>query len=292
MNIVYRVSEHRAFLMALAIVIIVIYHFKCWVNGFPWYIGMVLQFGYIGVDLFFFLSGLGLGFSYEKNDLWRFYQNRARRVFPSYFLYGNILALFMTSCGVEVSVGQMLYMFSLLEYIFDGLGTDWYVSSIIILYILFPIIYFFVKKFKEWLLFLLVPVVFFLSIKGDLQWTHLAMVQRLPMFIFGVWCAINRNDSKRTIRAFVLFVVFLFLLSGYAVSVWGIKIFISKNGCGLGFFFTDLLIPLFLLGMFNRYTYHYINQALSLLSNWGGAKNVGSEYITNILWNKPCNVVI
>lgn len=109
MNIVSRISEHRAILMAIAILTIVIYHFKCWVNGFPWYVGMVLQFGYIGVDLFFYLSGLGLGYSYERNNLKKFYENRVKRIIPSYLLYGIILILFMFSWGESVSFKQIIY---------------------------------------------------------------------------------------------------------------------------------------------------------------------------------------
>lgn len=83
MNFIERISKHRAVLMALAITIVVVYHFKCWINGFPWYAGMVLQYGYIGVDIFYFLSGFGLAYSFQKNTLGTFYENRMRRILPS-----------------------------------------------------------------------------------------------------------------------------------------------------------------------------------------------------------------
>lgn len=66
MEFIDRVSEKRGALMALAIMFVVVYHYKCWIGGFPWYIGSILKFGYIGVDIFFFLSGFGLGLFFSK----------------------------------------------------------------------------------------------------------------------------------------------------------------------------------------------------------------------------------
>lgn len=109
MNIICRISEHRAFLMALAIIIIVIYHFKCWVNGFPWYIGVVLQFGYIGVDLFFFLSGLGLGFSYEKIIYGVFTKIEQEEFFQVIF-FMEIFWLFLWYRGVKLYLQSKYYI--------------------------------------------------------------------------------------------------------------------------------------------------------------------------------------
>lgn len=79
MNIINKISECRVLLMALAITLVVIYHYKCWINGLPWYIGVIIKYGYIGVDIFFFLSGFGLTYSYKKNNLKTFYINRLKK---------------------------------------------------------------------------------------------------------------------------------------------------------------------------------------------------------------------
>ena len=73
MNLVSKISENRVLLMALAIIFVVIYHFKCWIGGFPWYIGIIIKYGYIGVDIFFFLSGFGLTYSFQKNNIWVYF---------------------------------------------------------------------------------------------------------------------------------------------------------------------------------------------------------------------------
>lgn len=91
MNLVSKISENRVLLMALAIIFVVIYHFKCWIGGFPWYIGIIIKYGYIGVDIFFFLSGFGLTYSFQKNNIKTFYKNRLKKILPCYILYGFIL---------------------------------------------------------------------------------------------------------------------------------------------------------------------------------------------------------
>ena len=41
-----------------------------------------LNIGYVGVDIFLFLSGLGLARLYRRNTVPRFYKRRLRRVYP------------------------------------------------------------------------------------------------------------------------------------------------------------------------------------------------------------------
>lgn len=76
---------------AFAIIPVVIYHF----NGF-------LPFGYLGVDLFFVISGLLVGGilirkfrNNEKINFWRFILQRGFKIWPSYYWFlgiGSILA--------------------------------------------------------------------------------------------------------------------------------------------------------------------------------------------------------
>src|SRR3982751_3783154 len=76
-------------LRALAIVIVVIYH--AGIMGFP-LPGRMHRFGWIGVDLFFVLSGYLIGGQLlaplarnQQIDLPRFFARRALRIIPAYF---------------------------------------------------------------------------------------------------------------------------------------------------------------------------------------------------------------
>ncbi len=145
-NMADYISKCRLGLMALAIVLVVVYHYKCWVGGFPWYIGMILQWGFIGVDIFFLLSGFGLTYSFRKNSIGGFYKNRLIKILPCYLLMGSILVLDRLAGGYEMSGGEILWMFSTLDYTFNHGGVDWYVSAILQLYLLFPLFYYIIVR--------------------------------------------------------------------------------------------------------------------------------------------------
>src|SRR3954469_22026159 len=84
-------------LRALAIVVVVIYH--AGIMGFPW-AGRVHRFGWIGVDLFFVLSGYLIGGQLlepvardRQLNLGQFFARRALRILPAYLVVLSIYAL-------------------------------------------------------------------------------------------------------------------------------------------------------------------------------------------------------
>lgn len=221
MNLVSKISENRVLLMALAIIFVVIYHFKCWIGGFPWYIGIIIKYGYIGVDIFFFLSGFGLTYSFQKNNIKTFYKNRLKKILPCYILYGFILVLHMFfHSSVSLSWYQIIYKFSCMEYLFEHKGIDWFVNAIIILYVLFPIFFKLMKILREYILILIVPVIWLITINCDLHWTHLAMLHIIPMFLFGIYCALNFNKDRRIINISLLYFIY-FIITLFISNKWG-----------------------------------------------------------------------
>src|ERR1700747_281659 len=82
-------------LRALAIIVVVVYHGALFGFKLP---ARVDRFGWIGVDLFFVLSGYLIGGQLlaplarsRPIDLWRFFVRRALRIIPAYFV---ILAVY------------------------------------------------------------------------------------------------------------------------------------------------------------------------------------------------------
>ena len=81
-------------LRAIAIIIVVLFHSG--VMGFP-LVGRIHRFGWIGVDLFFVLSGYLIGgqllaqIARSDSFLGRFYARRALRILPAYFV---VLAIY------------------------------------------------------------------------------------------------------------------------------------------------------------------------------------------------------
>ncbi len=242
MNIVDKISQYRVNLMAIAIILVVVYHYKCWIGGFPWYIGMILKYGFIGVDMFFFLSGLGLTYSFRKNTLKNFWLNRCRNIIPVYLLYGAILVLVIYAEEKSLSPLEILYKYSTLEYTFEHKGVDWYMSAILQLYLLFPVLYHIVRFVKKGII-LMVPVVFAISCFCDLHWSHLAMLQRIPMFLLGIYCAQNISNNANVIRMFVSYLILFLLLVPFSVT------------CDIDFLLADMITPVILflsIALFDR----------------------------------------
>lgn len=75
------ISKNRSLLMGVAILMVIMYHaFCCNLPMGP--VSHILRYGYLGVDIFIFLSAIGLCYSFEKNSIRRFYTNRIIRILP------------------------------------------------------------------------------------------------------------------------------------------------------------------------------------------------------------------
>src|SRR5437868_6227964 len=104
------------FLRALAIVVVVIYH--AGIMGFP-LPGRVHRWGWVGVDLFFVLSGYLIGgqvlapLAHDRQvKLKRFFARRALRIMPAYFVVLGIYFL-LPSWREYPDMAQPLWKFLL-----------------------------------------------------------------------------------------------------------------------------------------------------------------------------------
>lgn len=133
-------SNRKAF-MGIAILMVVAYHaygrFGLTTN-IP-FLNPLLGHGYLGVDIFLFFSGLGLCFSYRKNTLSTFYWNRFTRIAPLFILLAIVRSIFYEG-GLGLW-GWFCNLTSLSYYGIGGCFVDWYLSALIVLYILFPFMY-------------------------------------------------------------------------------------------------------------------------------------------------------
>ena len=179
-------SLNRAFLMGVSILLVIVFH------AFNWVYNPIGPFniGYIGVDVFIFLSGFGCSFSYEKNPLRTFYSNRFKRVFPIYIVAVSIAFLL---CGKSWSWTDYLLNLSTLGFYIKGIPYfDWYIPFLIGLYVLFPVFHF-LGKFKwsaEIILFVVVfLILYFIHPQDQYSWA----LSRLPIFLYGI---ILRNTKS------------------------------------------------------------------------------------------------
>lgn len=145
-DLLFDIEKDRFYYMGLAMIFVILYHMLCSHIIIP---GLKLfKYGYIGVDIFFFFSAFGCCFSLEKNTLNGFYRRRLVRIMPL-FVFDALFDSCYSQYFRNVDLGfwdWICNLTSLSFYGFGGIKRDWYLSSLILIYILFPIIYKCVRK--------------------------------------------------------------------------------------------------------------------------------------------------
>lgn len=77
------ILDNKLELMAIATLLIMLFHLDIPLSNNVLY--FIRRYGFIGVDLFFLVSGMGCLYSYHKNSNKKvFYQKRILRILPTY----------------------------------------------------------------------------------------------------------------------------------------------------------------------------------------------------------------
>jgi len=134
-------SKYRTELMGIAILWVMWYHSEVHLDFFG--IGVVDAFfrflkrlGYIGVDIFLILSGMGVYNSLQKNTIPVFLVHRLKRIAPIWYLgvLSSILIL-RTDFSIKELIGYVTFTRMWLT---DNPPGNWYVYAIVFFYLLSP----------------------------------------------------------------------------------------------------------------------------------------------------------
>lgn len=203
------ISRHRDALMGVAMLWVMSFHYRLQTP----FICKFAGYGYTGVDVFFFLSGLGLYFSMRKNEDTRlFYWKRMKRIFPLFFVLGAI------ACLLYGSFDGYLWRHTTLGFWTDGVITSWFIPAIVTCYFLYPFFYHAIfKRGDFWLFVFSMTVLLFLvtykvvvegktmSFEGfQPDWWRLMFWYRLPIFLYGSfvgYCLASKRPCRYTLTA-------------------------------------------------------------------------------------------
>lgn len=182
--------------------------------------------GNVGVDMFLLLSGIGLYFSFSKDPhVGSFWKRRLMRVLPTALLIAAIYFSIRYTTGREDS-GLLFYLSRLtfLHFFFTGERVFWFISLILLLYLLFPLIYKAIARFGG--KGTAVMVVGIVAVNLLLRWLAPSLYAmweialcRIPVFIVGIWLGKyvkeKREISRKWLWAFLgaalLMIVLLYL---------------------------------------------------------------------------------
>ena len=190
-----RISKYRTILMGIAMLWVVFHHCNCLTHyninkiiAFP-----CLNMGYLGVDMFLFLSGFGIYCSLTKNsDVLDFLIRRIKRFIPAILIF-----IIYIICKPILSIKTILSFILFNNFwLTDTFGA--FLSLIFFFYLLSPMLKNIIENHlttgKKQLLFLFVIYLISFCYIGH---SYLYAFSRLPIYIIGLYAGYNYCNHKR-----------------------------------------------------------------------------------------------
>lgn len=221
-----KISSFRNEIFGFAILSIVFYHFFddyffAMKNGAvaggillkPLTIIFLGAVGSMGVEIFLILSGMGLYFSFSKDDnLGRFYKKRFTKILIPYIPVALIFWAIKDFVLMDVSFSRFLQDVTFVTFFTNGTRTIWYAGFIMAVYLIFPLIYKAMYQkggkprkynFVVLILAFLIPILVYFASADFYHKTEIALT-RIPSFVSGVLLGYYVKQNKK-INAGVVF---------------------------------------------------------------------------------------
>lgn len=222
-------SQYRSAVMGLSMISIMLFH-QYFTSIIPF--NLFHHFGYWGVDVFLFLSGMGLVKSLNNNSLKVYYFRRFKRLIPSCILCGSTKYIFVFIFVSYFAILKNELNISTLSIMSLDL---WFIHTIIILYAISPLLYYSLKKWT-YITISLIFFLFFLNgvfVKPEVGFDWLSPIgifswttDRLPVFGAGMFIAMKGEWIDMRIRysfPFLLLAIGLNLLEKTEMTFQGIE---------------------------------------------------------------------
>ncbi len=210
------IMKYRNFLYGLMAVWIVFFHIHDMIRvpkdgalaGF-------LHLGNIGVDVFLFLSAVGLSYSIEKNSLKEFYKNRFLRLVVPFMIICIPYYMWRDSVtGITLErIGCFILDITAINFWLKEKVPFWYISLAIVLYALYPLFYKLYRKNKIYialLIILWIPFEIILINRGVLVHSEKAL-SRVPVFLIGVYVSDYIKENRSINKKHIIMSVFIFI---------------------------------------------------------------------------------
>ncbi len=209
--------------MGFAIIIVMLFHVSLSKTS-PWF--GLRRMGNLGVDIFFFLSGIGLWYSWAKQQDWRrFYLNRALRIYPAWLIvagYFYISRFHGTTTASYVDLaGDIIVNWDF--WLHDEL-TFWYVPATMMLYLFAPPYMELVRRHPIYRWLVVLPLMWCIIVQYVAP-VHQAVGHieifwsRVPIFFLGINFAEAVRQKREIDKQAWWMIIGLFALSLWA-CIW------------------------------------------------------------------------
>lgn len=220
-----------------------------YVNALSTQFSLVIQYsfsiwGHYGVQVFIFLSAYGLTKKYfsqeDRINYFSFVKKRIGKIYIPFLIAIVVWALYNSALGwtygyeggfidiIRENYYSLLLKLSFLsnfskEELFSVVGPWWFVSLIVQLYLLFPILLKVAKKEKGdiYLAYIVggsILLTMILYFVGSGFFVYGTAIGHLPEFILGIYLAQKKEINIH--NAIIGFSIFLFILSQFSIIFW------------------------------------------------------------------------
>lgn len=154
--------------------------------------------GFIGVDIFLFLSGYGLSQSWEKNTVATFYIHRLKRILPMFLCFQGFISVWQNIFSPSATYFDTICNFTTLSFWgFGGWPAEWYLSFLLYLYLLFPLFYKLASRLSSVFTLTLLLTIVLLQYAYDWSWNKDAAFSRVPIFVMGIVCYMAKKEKNK-----------------------------------------------------------------------------------------------
>ena len=246
---------YRFYLMGLSAIGVVGLHISLVANvhhPLQTVIDFLFSHGGAGVNVFFLLSAYGLCYSYDRNRLSRFYANRVKRIIPMYAI--ALIASFIIKGKVQLGmISSFIMQLSGLALFTRCEDTFWFMETLILLYLSFPLImktilwFYRASRIKMGgvifyvLLVMACEVPFILSNFNTIisicsDTAILLTIPRIPVIFLGILTYLLEKDNKLNEIYFIYGISAMLSLCGFIkfsyLSIPAIMLLISLSNIG------------------------------------------------------------
>ena len=260
---------YRAEFMGIAAIMIILCHATPNLILLPSIVLKVLNIGNYGVDIFMFISGLGMFYSLQNNigSIKDWYKKRLIRIFIPYLIATFVYCMVRMHYG-SFSLLDTILSLSTIDYWLYHRGA-WFVAAIVPLYLITPFMSKFIeaRKNKCLTVIIIVSMLIILSKVNIFNNEICANIQfvlgRVPMFVIGYYMAPHIKNGEILKARYVII-----------ISLISVALFFFLR------IFSALTIPiLFILGYLIQYL-HRLTLIDKIMIFMGGISL--ESYLTNI----------
>ncbi len=226
------ISKYRQELMGFSAILILACHAVGNEVLMPSFVKTILNFGNIGVDMFLFLSGMGMYYSlkFDRGGVIRWYQRRYKRILIPYLTIAFPFYVFKVLVG-DSSILDALCDISTISY-WTHHRSAWFIALLLPLYAVTPLLSKIIDVFRNrWIPTILLSLTFIVSSvylrdSGGVIANNVGFaISRVPCFVVGYWLGRMIQDGYKlnfwvAFFAPVLLFVSLYLYPGNIYCFW------------------------------------------------------------------------